>query len=267
MPYISVVDLHVVYESLKGGRVYALRSFEMEAERGQFISVVGPSGCGKTTFLKVVGGIIERSSGDVEIGGRGVDGPGRDRAFVFQENALLPWLTTLANVTFGLSLAGVPSDTARAKANEWLERVGLTGFEDHYPHELSQGMKQRVGIARAFVMNPDILLMDEPFASVDAQTRETLQGGLLRIWREERKTVLFVTHNIEEAIYLSDRVVVMTPRPGRARATFEVNLSRPRTYETRASSAFQHLRLQIWQKMARQAGEEPASAKRETDQG
>jgi NitT/TauT family transport system ATP-binding protein len=247
--YIQTNNLRVVYHSLKGGTITALDGFDLDARGGEFVSVIGPSGCGKTTFLKTVGGLVKKTSGLVEIDGQDVKGPGRDRAFVFQEHALLPWLTAQGNVAFGLSLAKLPDNEVEHRIRYWLERVGLTGFEDHYPHELSQGMRQRVGIARAFVMNPDILLMDEPFASVDAQTRESLQGELLRIWSEERKTVLFVTHSIEEAIFLSDKVVLMTHRPGKTKATFRIDLPRPRDYSTRATRSFQNLRLRIWQQL------------------
>jgi NitT/TauT family transport system ATP-binding protein len=178
--------------------------------------------------------------------GRRIAGPGTDRAMVFQEFGLLPWRTVENNVGLGLELKGVATDTRRQIVDRFIKMVGLSGFETHFPHELSGGMKQRVGLARALATDPDVLLMDEPFAALDAQTRDLMQVELLRIWQQARKTVLFVTHQIDEAIYLSDRVIVMTKRPGQAKKIFDIDLARPRDYEMRVTPEFNELKLEIW---------------------
>jgi NitT/TauT family transport system ATP-binding protein len=226
--------------------VRALYGFDIEVRESEFLSIVGPSGCGKSTFLNVVLGLIKPDSGDLCVRGKPIVGPGTDRAMVFQEFGLLPWRTVLNNVELGLELKGVPVHTRRGISRRFLEMVGLTGFEGHYPHELSGGMKQRVGLARALATDPDVLLMDEPFAALDAQTRDLMQAELLHIWQEARKTVLFVTHQIDEAIYLSDRVMVMTKRPGHAKKMFTIELPRPRDYEMRTTPQFNDLKLEIW---------------------
>ena len=226
--------------------VRALRGFDIDVEDGEFLSVVGPSGCGKSTFLNVVLGLIKPDSGDVRMRGRPITGPGTDRAMVFQEFGLLPWRTVTHNIELGLELKGVPAETRHGLSQRFVEMVGLKGFEGHYPHELSGGMKQRVGLARALATDPDVLLMDEPFAALDAQTRDLMQVELLRIWQEAKKTVLFVTHQIDEAIYLSDRVMVMTKRPGHAKRIFAIKLPRPRDYEMRVTPEFNELKLEIW---------------------
>jgi NitT/TauT family transport system ATP-binding protein len=226
--------------------VRALQAFDIDVEDGEFLSIVGPSGCGKSTFLNVVLGLIRPDSGDVRMRGKPIAGPGTDRAMVFQEFGLLPWRTVLHNVELGLELKGVAADRRRDVSQRLIDMVGLKGFETHYPHELSGGMKQRVGLARALATNPDVLLMDEPFAALDAQTRDLMQVELLRIWQEAKKTVLFVTHQIDEAIYLSDRVMVMTKRPGHAKRIFAINLPRPRDYEMRVTPEFNELKLEIW---------------------
>jgi NitT/TauT family transport system ATP-binding protein len=226
--------------------VRALQSFDIDVEEGEFLSIVGPSGCGKSTFLNIVLGLIKPDSGDLLLHGQHIKGPGTDRAMVFQEFGLLPWRTVAHNVELGLELKRLPAEKRHAIAARLIELVGLSGFEAHYPHELSGGMKQRVGLARALATDPGVLLMDEPFAALDAQTRDLMQAELLRIWREARKTVLFVTHQIDEAIYLSDRVMVMSKRPGRAKKIFAVDLPRPRQYEMRVTPEFNELKLEIW---------------------
>jgi NitT/TauT family transport system ATP-binding protein len=192
-------------------------------------------------------GLLRPDSGDVTVGGRRISGPGTDRAMVFQEFGLLPWRTVEGNVELGLELKRLPLEKRRGISRRLIEMVGLAGFEGHYPHELSGGMKQRVGLARALATNPEVLLMDEPFAALDAQTRDLMQVELLRIWQQARKTVLFVTHQIEEAVYLSDRVMVMTKRPGNAKRMFDIGLPRPRDYEMRVTPQFNDLKLEIWQ--------------------
>ncbi len=229
------------------GPVRALAEVSVSVAAGEFVSIIGPSGCGKTTLLKIVAGLVPPDGGSVEIGGVTVTGPGPDRAVVFQDFALLPWATVLRNVAFGLELRGVPAREREAVARRVIAKVGLEGFEHHYPHQLSGGMQQRVGLARALAVNPQILLMDEPFASVDEQTRRLLQDDLLSLWAEENKTVLLVTHSMDEAIYLSDRVVVLTPRPGRVFRVIDVDLPRPRSSRgTRASPVFGRLVEDLW---------------------
>ena len=193
-------------------RQAALQDVDLQVMEGEFLSIVGPSGCGKTTFLSVVDGLIPATAGTITVDGREVNAPGPDRAMVFQDASLLPWRTVLGNVVYGLECQRVPAREARERARHFIDMVGLSGFEQHYPHELSGGMQQRVNLARALVMDPQILLMDEPFAALDAQTRELMQEELLQIWLKARKTVLFITHQIDEAIFLSDRVVVFTAR-------------------------------------------------------
>jgi len=211
------------------GALEALRDIDIEVERGGFVSVVGPSGCGKTTFLRIVAGLEPASAGEVRLDGRIVHKPGGDRGFVFQTDSLLPWRTVLANALIGPEVAGRAGAAERARTRELLKLVGLDGFEHYYPRQLSGGMRQRVNLARALAIDPEILLMDEPFSSLDAQTREIMQTELLRIWEEGRKTVLFVTHQIDEAVFLSDRVLVFARRPGRLQESVEIKLPRPRT--------------------------------------
>ncbi len=203
----------------------ALQDIDIDFPRGELTTLLGPSGCGKTTTLKIVAGLIEPTEGEVLVNGRPVSGPGPERAFVFQDFALLPWATVLRNVAFGLELRGVPKPEREEIARAQIAEVGLTGAEHKYPHELSGGMRQRVAIARALAQDTRVLLMDEPFAALDAQTREIMQQELLRIWNAERKTVLFITHQIDEAIYLSDKVIVMTARPGRIKAVLDWEMS------------------------------------------
>jgi NitT/TauT family transport system ATP-binding protein len=211
--------------------------------RNQFVCLLGPSGCGKTTLIRIVAGLTIADGGEVLVDGKAVRGPGQDRSLVFQSYGLLPWRTVMGNVEFGLELRGVPRGRRRALCQTYIDKVGLQGFEQHYPHQLSGGMQQRTGLARALSKEPKILLMDEPFAAVDMQTRELLQDELLQIWNTTDTTVVFVTHSIEEAIYLGDRVVVMGAQPGRVRADVPIDLPRPR-YETdvKASAHFGELR-------------------------
>ncbi len=206
---MRIVDL---VKEFPGG-VRALGGITFDVPRGELTSVIGPSGCGKTTTLKIIAGLVEPTSGGVEVDGAPVTGPGPDRAFVFQDFALLPWATVLRNVAFGLELRGLARTEREETAREYVDKVGLKGFEDAYPHQLSGGMRQRVGLARALAVDADILLMDEPFASVDEQIRRQFQEDLLRLLSDESKTVIFVTHSIEEAVYVSDQVVILTRGP------------------------------------------------------
>ncbi len=247
--YIEAKEVELTFAPPNRAPVTALDGFNVVVEESEFVSIVGPSGCGKSTFLNVLLGLIPPNSGEMAIHGNPITGPGQDRAMVFQEFGLLPWRTVMSNIELGLELRGVKRDARRETCQGFIDMVGLTGFEYHYPHELSGGMKQRVGLARALVTDPDVLLMDEPFAALDAQTRDIMQAELLRIWHEARKTVLFVTHQIEEAVYLSDRVIVMTKRPGRAKKIIEIPLARPRDYEMRVTQEFNDLKLAIWNEL------------------
>ena len=215
----------------------------------EFISLLGPSGCGKTTLLKIIAGLVTADEGEVFISGQRVTGPGPDRSMVFQNFALLPWADVLANIAFGLELRGMARKERESIAQQMIEPLGLAGFEHHYPRELSGGMQQRVGLARALAVDPHILLMDEPFASVDAQTRRLLQEDLLRLHLSARKTVLFVTHNMQEAVLLGDRVVLLTPRPGRVAEIVDVPLPRPRTPDVEKSPVLVELKEYLWERL------------------
>jgi len=197
------------------GEVEALKNLSLEFPRGQLTSLLGPSGCGKTTLLKIIAGLLQPSSGEIDVNGRPVSGPGPDRAFVFQDFALMPWASVIRNVAFGLELRGVAKSEREAIAEKYITDVGLSGFEKAYPHELSGGMRQRVGLARALSVDADVLLMDEPFSAVDEQTRRKFQEDLLRLVEHESKTFIFVTHSIEEAVYVSDQIAILLPRPSR----------------------------------------------------
>jgi NitT/TauT family transport system ATP-binding protein len=244
--YIQGRNVNLTFRPPNRAPVRALRAFDIDVREGEFLSIVGPSGCGKSTFLNVLLGLIKPDSGDIRIHGKPVAGPGPDRAMVFQEFGLLPWRTVQNNIELGLELKGVPVETRRGASRRFIEMVGLGGFESHYPHELSGGMKQRVGLARALATDPDVLLMDEPFRRPRCPDPRHHAAELLRIWQEARKTVLFVTHQIEEAVYLSDRVMVMTKRPGQAKRIFAIDLPRPRDYEMRVTPEFNDLKLEIW---------------------
>ena len=228
------------------GELEALRQIDVAVEQGEFISVVGPSGCGKTTFLRMVAGLEPATSGAILIDGQPLRGPGNNRGFVFQNDSLLPWRTVLSNALIGPEVAGKVGERERQRTLDLLKLVGLGGFENYYPRQLSGGMRQRVNLARALAIDPDVLLMDEPFASLDAQTREIMQTELLRIWEQGRKTVLFVTHQIDEAVFLSDRVLVFARRPGRLQEIIDIDLPRPRTLAMKRSPAFVALADRIW---------------------
>ena len=219
----------------------------LDIRPGEFVSIVGPSGCGKTTFLNAVDGLLPISGGTLELNGKPIQRPGPDRAMVFQQASLLPWRTVLGNVVYGLELAHRTSKRERLeRAREFIRLVGLGGFEDAFPTELSGGMQQRVNLARALATDPDILLLDEPFAALDAQTREFMQRELLRIWGATRKTALFITHDIKEAVYLADRVAVFTKRPGRVKKTVDIDLPRPRELNIKRDQRFLEYEDQIW---------------------
>jgi NitT/TauT family transport system ATP-binding protein len=237
----------VTFPQPDGGVFLAVDSFELQVQKGEFITIVGPSGCGKSTMLLVVDGLIRPSAGRLSIDGKPVTGPGTDRALVFQEFALLPWRNVESNIMLGLELQRKYSKSRmKEMVGKYIQMVGLQGFARHYPHQLSGGMRQRVGLARALAVNPEILLMDEPFAALDAQTREIMSEELLRIWEKDKKTVLFVTHSIEESVYLADKVVVMKGQPGKVKEIIPVDLPRPRDLAIKDDPHFVKLRRHIW---------------------
>jgi NitT/TauT family transport system ATP-binding protein len=232
------------------GTVVAFRNVELNVRSNEVLCIVGPSGCGKTTLLRCIGGLLAPSSGQVLIDGQIVSSPRPGVAIVFQHFGLLPWKTVLENVAFGLKIAGVPRQQLAERVEHYIRLVGLGGFENQYPYQLSGGMQQRVGLARALAIHPEILLMDEPFASVDAQTREVLQEELLRLHERERKTMVFITHSIDEALVLGDRVAVMATRPGRVKEVLAVNFPRPRDpAAVRAEARYTEMRNHIWEEL------------------
>jgi len=257
---IEIRDLGVAFGT-NGRGVEALRRFTLSTPPGDFVALLGPSGCGKSTVLNAVAGFVRPTRGYVLVDGAPVVGPGVERGMVFQQHSLFPWKTVLANVEFGLKMRGVGHVERVSHARTYLNLVGLSGFEHAYPGELSGGMQQRVGIARVLVNRPRVMLMDEPFASVDAQTRLAMQELLLGVWQEVRTTVLFVTHDIDEALFLADRVVVMTARPGQIRDLVEVALARPRSPEVITTTAFMALKArvlaQVREESARAMGKAP----------
>jgi ABC-type nitrate/sulfonate/bicarbonate transport system ATPase subunit len=242
---LRVGDLSVVFTRRRGGTVIAVDRLSLGVRDKEFVSIVGPSGCGKSTLLRIAAGLIRPSSGEVLVDGRPVDGPGAERGMVFQSYTLFPWLTVQGNVEFGLRLRGLAPDDRARVAQRYIDLVGLKGAEPAYPKELSGGMQQRVAIARALANDPAILLMDEPFGALDAQTRSVMQELLLRVWEQTHKTVLFVTHDIDEAVLLSDRVYVMTARPGKIKAEVDITLPRPRDVAVVDTPAFIALRQRI----------------------
>lgn len=230
----------------RSGETVALNGVSLDMADNEFVCVVGPSGCGKSTLLNIIAGLMEPTSGDVYVDGKRVEGTGVERGVVFQQYALFPWLTVKKNVEFGLRLKNLPKDEIEEIAMKYIRMVELEKFADSYPKELSGGMKQRVAIARAYAVNPQVLLMDEPFGALDAQTRTQLQTELLKTWEEESKTCFFITHDVEEAIILAQRVVIMSARPGRIKDIVEIDIPHPRTQETRMSPRFIELKNHIW---------------------
>ncbi|USK60893.1 ABC transporter ATP-binding protein [Peribacillus asahii] len=225
----------------------AVKDLSFTVKEGEFLTLVGPSGCGKSTLLDLLGGLSMPTRGRILIDGEKITGPGLDRGIVFQQYALFPWKTARGNIEFGLEAKGVPKHERRERAEHFLALVGLSHFADRYPHELSGGMKQRVAIARSLAFNPDVLLMDEPFAALDAQTRESLQSELLRIWEKTKKTIIFITHGIDEAVYLGERVVVLTPGPGMVKTIVDIPLkSRLEDADIRSHPDFVKARHEVW---------------------
>ena len=241
-----IQGLSKIFASHDKAPVEALRDINLTIADGEFVSIVGASGSGKSTLLRIIDGLETSSGGSVLVDGKAVTRPGRDRAMVFQQDSLLPWRTVLDNVAYGLLLAGTARAEATAAAQRFVDLTGLQGFERHYPHQLSGGMRQRVNVARALAMDPQILLLDEPFASLDAQTREIMQSELLNIWQAQQKTVLFVTHQIDEAVYLSDRVVVFSARPGTVREDIAIPFPRPRELSLKRTEQFGRIVDRVW---------------------
>src|SRR5882724_1529895 len=231
--FIECVDVGKIYPG-KTESVEALRGIDFTCDAGEFVCLLGRSGCGKSTLLQMIAGLETPTSGQIAVAGRALDGPSPDAAIVFQDHGLFPWMTVQKNVEFNMKARGTPAAERRERARQFIDMTSLTGFEERYPHELSGGMRQRVGIARALTTGPKALLMDEPFGALDAQTRAKLQDELLRIWEQQRTTVLFVTHSIDEAVLLADRILVFSPRPGRIAADIKVDLPRPRATESTA---------------------------------
>jgi len=239
MSQIEIDDVAIEYRKPKSDDTFtAIQGITLSIEKGCFVTIVGTSGCGKSTLLLAVAGLIPRARGSIRVDGRDVEGPGRDRAMVFQEASLLPWRSVHGNVRFGLELQRWNRDDIDKRAGRFIDMVGLGKFADYHPHQLSGGMRQRVNIARALAVDPDVLLMDEPFAALDAQTREVMGNELLRIWERDKKTALFVTHAIDEAIFLADKVVVMGKNPGRIKDVVAIGLPRPRTAAMLDSAPF-----------------------------
>jgi NitT/TauT family transport system ATP-binding protein len=229
------------------GTVVAFRQLTLSVRHQEILCIVGPSGCGKTTFLRAIAGLIDLSSGDLLVGGKPVRGPPDGVAMVFQHFGLLPWKTVFENAGFGLKIAGAPSAVIKERVQHYLDLVGLSGFEHHYPYQLSGGMQQRVGLVRALAINPTIMLMDEPFAALDAQNRVILQAELVRLWEQTGKTVIYITHSIEEALLMGDRTVIMTAQPGRIKQIIDVPFPHPRDLlQLSASAEFGKLKLDIW---------------------
>jgi NitT/TauT family transport system ATP-binding protein len=251
---VKTIKLEVKDVSKRYGRngsaLPVLENFSLSVAELEFLVLLGPSGCGKSTLLRIIDGIETCDSGQIILDGKDVTGTtGHGRGMVFQSFELFPWRTTVDNVAFGLEVAGVGTKERIAAAREYINLVGLSGFENSYPHELSGGMQQRVGIARALAIKPTVLLMDEPYGALDVQTRDLLQDELLDIWDKQRKTVIFVTHSIEEALYLADRIILMSPRPGRIDRVIEVPFARPRRDAIKSSPEFLSLRREIWQSL------------------
>ncbi|MEQ4719605.1 ABC transporter ATP-binding protein [Nonomuraea sp. B19D2] len=246
MTKISIRNVTKTFQVRDDPRPFtALSGIDLAVREGEFLTLVGPSGCGKSTLLDLIAGLTAPTSGEILIDGVAVAGPGLDRGIVFQQYALFPWRTAQSNVEFGLEATGVPRKERARRAREHLALVGLAGFEERYPHELSGGMRQRVAIARSLAFDPDVLLMDEPFAALDAQTRESLQEELVHLWEQTGKTVVFITHGIDEAVYLGQRVAVMTSRPGRIKEVIDVRFD-SREGDLRADPAFGEYRHRVW---------------------
>lgn len=246
MTKLAIESVSRVFPAVRGGKpTRALEPIDLQIAANDFVTILGPSGCGKSTLLRLIAGLDSATSGRILLDGKAVTGPGPDRGMVFQSYTLFPWLTVAENVAFGLREKGVPVAERKKIVDQWLERIGLTSFAHHFPKQLSGGMQQRTAIARALANDPDLLLLDEPFGALDNQTRALMQELLLGIWERDKKTVLFVTHDIEEAIFLASRVVVMTARPGRIKSDIMISLPHPRHYTIKTSPEFSALKARL----------------------
>ncbi len=243
-----------------GDMLLAVDGVSLDVVDGEFVAIVGPSGCGKTTFLNAVDGLLPVTSGTLSLGGKDITAPGRDRAMVFQQPSLLPWRTVSKNIAYGLELQGAKPAEARERAQHFIDLVALRGFEEAFPLELSGGMQQRANLARALAVDPAVLLLDEPFAALDAQTRETMQLELLRVWNATRKMAVFITHDIVEAVYLADRVIVFTARPGRVKEILTVDLPRPRDLRVKRDPRFLEIETRIWESIREEAARDTMAA-------
>lgn len=250
-PALQFTDVSLRFSSAKGGEVEALRNINLTIRAGEFVSVVGPSGCGKSTMLNITSGILAPTEGNVFVNGVPVEGiVQKGLGYVFQSDALLPWKSVYENIALALRLQKRPDSEIRDRVMDWVERIGLSGFHDHFPHQLSGGMRKRVAIAQALVHDPGVLLMDEPFSALDVQTRNMMENELIRLWEGLRKTVLFITHDLDEAIALSDRVVVFSARPAHVKASYDIDLPRPRDInEVRLNPRFHELYSTIWNEL------------------
>jgi NitT/TauT family transport system ATP-binding protein len=246
MAGLEVEGIRKSFVTPAGRRLTVLEDVTFTADSGEFVAIVGPSGCGKTSLLRIVDGLAPADAGTIRVAGRPVAGPGPDRALVFQTDSLLPWRTVADNIAFGLEIQRRDRAETRRAVDALIKLVGLAGFERYYPHQLSGGMRQRVNLARALAVDPAVLLMDEPFAALDAQTRELMQAELLRVWSERRKTVIFITHQIDEAVYLADRVVVFSARPAVVKATITIKIPRPRALAAKRQPAMLAYVDEIW---------------------
>jgi len=248
---ISAKNINKVFSIRQGSdkeEFVSLKDFNLEVKQGEFLTIVGPSGCGKSTFLDILAGLSRPTSGEIHIDNKLITGPAMDRGIVLQGYALFPWRTVRRNIEYGLEVKKISKPERNIISDKFIKLVGLTGFEDRYPHELSGGMKQRVAIARALAYDPEVLLMDEPFAAVDAQTRETLQEELLSIWEKTNKTIVFITHSIDEAVFLADRVAVMNTNPGSIKEIIKIDLPRPRNFgDVRTSPNFNLIKHKVWE--------------------
>ena len=246
---LDAQDVTIHYRRRKGGEPFlAVANASMRITAGEFVAIVGPSGCGKTTFLNAADGLVPITGGSLTLDGKRITGPGRDRAVVFQQPSLLPWRSVTGNIKYGMETqGGLSSSEMKERVDHYIELVGLKHFADSYPNELSAGMQQRVNLARALATRPDVLLLDEPFGALDAQTRETMQLELLRIWSESRQTAMFVTHDIVEAVYLADRVLVFSARPGRVKLEVDVPLERPRDLRIKRDPRFLEIENTVWE--------------------
>ena len=242
---LKIDNIYKEYDT-RSGKTIALNGVNLDIKENEFICVVGPSGCGKSTLLNIIAGLLEPTSGSVFLDGKKIEGTGVERGVVFQGYALFPWRTVLQNVMFGLEIKKVPKAEAEEIARKYIKAVGLEGFENSFPKELSGGMRQRVAIARAYAVNPEVLLLDEPFGALDAQTRVQLQTELLNTWQNDKKTCFFITHDVDEAIILAQRVIIMSARPGRIKKIVDIDIPYPRTQATKTEPRFLELKTEIW---------------------